>query len=406
MKRRIDEIPVSDHLDEAVAAGLHRVKLIHRQHLMKKVLALAASIAVVLAAFFTWGFSNPVLASQIPFIGHIFARNEKNLSFSGNYSDKVQVLDTETTEKSAERNTSKYSATDAGYTFTANEVFSDGASVYLGMTVNKDTGFGKVEEFPSQRYGETATQMISIFYAEIDIYADSPIHLVATNTGIEGTQISDNTFEGILKIDLQDYTLPDGDFTMDIEIEDIYCTDSSKTDPSDTNYHPNGNWKITSIPFTADTTDITVVEINDVNDEGFGIGKVIMTPYEVKVQSILPPLYASEEEILTAKREFAGEDGSKMSDEEIDDYVALALFGDYGMSLFDADGNALEFQNEVESNDGSGYLVTYSVKDTNTSTLYFYIGEGDHETIKETDQTAMEERAIYKYTLSPDLVNP
>lgn len=39
MKRRNDEITVSDRLDEAVAIGLNRAKFTHRRRVAKKILA-------------------------------------------------------------------------------------------------------------------------------------------------------------------------------------------------------------------------------------------------------------------------------------------------------------------------------------------------------------------------------
>lgn len=393
MKRKIDEIPVSKHLDKAVEIGLNRAKFIHRKRLAKKSLAAAASLAVAFTAFLVWGFSNPVLASQLPWIGHIFAQNEAKISFPGNYSDKADVLAEDTED------TSMYTVSDAGYTFTANEVFCDGASVYLALTVKKDIGFGQVEAYPSSRNANSQVQAISILCAVIDIHTETPIQLIATNTAIEGTQISDDTFEGILKIDLENYTLPDNDYTLDVEIQSIYCTDASKTDQSKTNSNPNGNWKLSSIPFTVQNQDTKIIDIHDVNEKGFGIGTVIITPSEVRVQSILPPIYASKEELLSAKREFAGEDGIGMTDEEIDDYVGLSLFDNYGVSLFDTNGNALEFQEEILSLDNSGYIHTFSINNADTSRLYFYIDKGDHETVKETNQQAMDAKALYSYVI-------
>lgn len=416
MKRRIDEIPVSERLDEAVAIGLNRAKFVHRRRLMKKSLAIAASIAIALTAFLTWGFSNPVLASQIPFIGHIFAQNEEHISFPGNYSDMAVVLDTEIPEKATEEididteeastETSSYTVHDAGYSFTVNEIYSDGSSVYLGITVKADKGFGDIQGTATERYGETTAQTIDIMVGTFTIYGDEKIELFIPNSSIEGTQISNDTLEGILKVNLQDNILPQGkELTAELEINGIIYNAPNSPDLVPGVSYLCGDWKVPAVPFVINNVSVDVYQINDISEDGFGIGTVIVTPYEIKVEYILPSRYATKEELIAAKREYAEEDGIGMTDEEIDAFVPSAFFSadNYGPSIYDANGKALEFQEENASKDGDGWLATYSVRDADISTLHFYIGEGDHETIKETDQAAIEARAVYKYTIDTNL---
>lgn len=408
MKRRIDEIPVSDRLDEAVAIGLNRAKFIHRRHTIKKSLAIAASLAIATGTFLTWGFSNPVLASQIPFIGRIFAQNEDHISFPGNYSDVAVVLDTENTNDTSEtmiadtEEAPAYTVHDAGYSFTVNEVYSDGSSIYLGITVKADQGFGHIAETPTDRYGETTAQTIDIMAGVVTIYGEEEVVLGLPNKSIEGTQISDDTLEGILKLNLYDNILPEGkELSAELDIAGInyYAPDSPDLGPGIS--HLCGNWKVPPVPFVADNSSVEVYPINDRNEDGFGIGTVIVTPYEVKVEYILPPLYKTKEELIAAKREWAEDEGIGMTDEEIDAFVPSAYFpgGNYGPSVFDANGRVLDFHEEKVSKSGNGMVATYALRDADVSTLHIYIGEGDHESLKETDQSAMESRALYHYTV-------
>ncbi|MBO5373407.1 MAG: DUF4179 domain-containing protein [Lachnospiraceae bacterium] len=414
MKRRIDEIPVSDRLDSAVAVGLNRAKFIHRRRVMKKSLAVAASMVVLIGTFFIWGFSNPILASQIPFIGHIFMQNEQKISFPGNYSEKAEALSTEIPETEAsdtevsdteEMNTTEakstaYTVHDANYTFTVNEIYCDGSSIYLGMTVIADNGFGHIYETATERFGKTSAHMIFIMASSATLHAKNDSEIFLGNSCIEGTQISDNTLEGILKINLNDALLAPGEnCTLDLDIMGMYYGAPDSPDMVPGVSYLCGDWKIPDIPFTVDSENLTICTFDDSNENGFGIRNVIITPYEIKIEYLLPPLYKTKEELLAAKREYAAEEGISMTDEEIDEYVELELFGNYGPSLFDANGKAFEYQESVETKDQKGILVTYSVKDADTSTLYFYIGEGDHESIKETDQNAMEARSLYKYVI-------
>ena len=49
-----------------------RSKARDTRSIRKKILVAAGSVAAVFAAFFVFGMANPVMASQLPIIGHIF----------------------------------------------------------------------------------------------------------------------------------------------------------------------------------------------------------------------------------------------------------------------------------------------------------------------------------------------
>lgn len=265
MNRRIDEIPVSDRLDAAVANGMQRVKFIHRKQLIKKSIAMAASFAILLGGFFVWGFSNPVLASQIPIIGRIFMENEEKISFPGNYSEKADVLDTTT-----------------------------------------------------------------------------KVPVIITPDTTEATSTEEDATEPIVEM-VPAYSTHDAGYQ--ITANEVYCDGSS-------------------IPFTVDSESVREYAINDRNEQGFGVGKIIITPFEVKIE-----------------------------------YFRSSPDADYGTSVFDANGNRLLFHEENSSEETDGVLATYPVSDADISTLHIYIGEDGIECIKETDQNAMANRAVYSYTL-------
>ena len=62
----------------------HKNTKAHKRNRKYLYLGLAAAL---LLAFGFWGFSNPVLAGKIPFIGRIFRMVEQDIGYSGNYSD-------------------------------------------------------------------------------------------------------------------------------------------------------------------------------------------------------------------------------------------------------------------------------------------------------------------------------
>ena len=161
-----EEIVIPEKLDTIVADSMKQVKKIHRKHIIKRTSISLACLAIIFAAFFRWGYSNPVLASQIPVIGGIFARSQEHAKYSGDFTGKVWVLEPEETEEAAESSSYIYSATDQGYTFTLKEVYCDGLSLYLGMRVEKEGGLGPIEE--SYQIGQAMKER-ALYYTEVTL---------------------------------------------------------------------------------------------------------------------------------------------------------------------------------------------------------------------------------------------
>ena len=112
-----------------------------------------------------------------------------------------------------------------------------------------------------------------------------------------------------------------------------------------------GNWQM-DLNVKVDTDSVKVYDINK-ESNGFGIEKVIVTPYEVKVKTILPGLYANQEEIFAVKKKYykegkaaalkEGNTWKDLTDEEIDENYWIATTGDYAAAVFDQNGQKLDF---------------------------------------------------------------
>ncbi|MDE6970911.1 MAG: DUF4179 domain-containing protein, partial [Eubacterium sp.] len=98
---------------------------------MGKVVAAAVTAAII--GIGGLGYFHPVLAAKIPLIGKIFEKLEDDITYSGDYSNRGTVLTRE--DPAGSRNTSDYSISDQGITLTASEVFCDGYSMFLTVTV-------------------------------------------------------------------------------------------------------------------------------------------------------------------------------------------------------------------------------------------------------------------------------
>lgn len=416
-----NEITISEGLDRAVAEGMRQVRSIHRRHVVKKTAGTVAGAAFFCMAFLVWGYHNPVLASQIPVIGRLFATVQEEVTYSGDYSGKIQVFGA---GEETEKDKYVYSASEQGYTFTASELYCDGYSLYLGLTVKKEGGFGKISTMPVTDDGEERVQVIALYGISLQPEGEERVSFSGIPL-LEGVQTSEDTFEGIIKLSLEEVgaALPNA-YDMYIYLDWFMYIDESKREESEENiaahvlrdengneiydeegmpvmddsyeeipcrYNETGSWKL-CVPIVVDASEIQEYEIHETSD-GIGIDSVTVTPYEVRVQSILPPLYPTEETQMEAKKEYIADIAEGMTDEQIEEQVHLALYGDYGVAVFDEAGQRLLLDTAQQNEKGFAY--TYPVQGRALKELHIYVGEGEMDCFKETEEQAMAARALY-----------
>lgn len=443
------QIPIPDELDQAVADGMRQVKKIHERRVVRKSIGMAAGVMLFCGGFVVWGCHNPVLASQIPIIGNIFKQNEDKMTYSGDYSEKAQVLDpTEVTE-----NGYVYTASDQDYTFTAEEVYCDGEALYLGLMLKNENGLGRMQAYPVHVDGSEAEvkeayeaaergegnvmQEVAVWGLTAQI-GDTTV--MAPDATVEGTQTAEDTFEGVVRISLADAGIGAADgvndaegsnasdyFDVRITITRLSYADEELLERARENYEAhvlrdaNGNelynddgsaqmddsyeyisdkrsaegkWEL-FLPVSVNAGEHHTYEINDSAD-GFGIASVAVTATEIRVESILPPLYADREELLAAKRAFleeVGEDDAELTDAWVDEYVSLAMFGDYGIAVFDQNGERIEQKQSAET--AQGLSTSLPVAGRKITELHIYVGEDEIACAKETDEQNMAARALY-----------
>ena len=436
------EIPIPAELDRAIADGMKQVKRIHERRVVRKSLGMAAGMLLFCGGFVVWGCHNPVLASQIPIIGNIFKQNEDKMTYSGDYSEKAQVLD----KAEALEDGYVYTASDQDYTFTAEEIYCDGEAMYLGLTLKNENGLGKMQAYPVNISGSEAEvkaayeaaergegermQEVTVWGLTAQIGDTS---VVIPDAEIEGTQTAEDTFEGVVRISLADRVSDaDGSHTSDrfdvrITITSLSYADEELLERARENYEEHvlrdedgnelynedgsvqmddsyeyisdkrsaeGKWEL-FLPVSVDAGEHHTYEIND-SVGGYGIASVAVTATEIRVESILPPLYADREELLAAKRAFleeVGENDAELTDAWVDEYVSLAMFGDYGIAVFDQNGERIEQKQSVET--AQGLSTSLPVAGREITELHIYVGEDAIRCAKETDEQDMAERALY-----------
>lgn len=238
--------------------------------------AAAAAITVSMGTAFC--VSNPALAAKIPFIGRIFEEVENKIPFSGDYSEKAVLLE-QTAKEDEEGNlhaASGIAKTDAGITFTASEVYCDGLSVFLTAQIEVEQG--GLGNLPGHYIdGGDATAEMMYLRGEWNLPGGDARSL--SNDNLEGKVIDDNTFVGMLKLDLEDYKSGGGGLSLrlsSIGWDDVTMADAESISES---YRIEGQWDF-DIPFSVDTESVKEIAVGQ-EGGGYTLEKVFVSPYQV-----------------------------------------------------------------------------------------------------------------------------
>ncbi|MGI6069283.1 MAG: DUF4179 domain-containing protein [Blautia sp.] len=272
----------------------------------------AAAVAVLLLGTTVFFAANPALASQLPIIGRIFSQVEKNTTFSGDYSSKAQVLedpnastdftsipeegfsandgDSSFAAENAETPTpSAYTISDNQMTVTASEIYCDGLSVYLTFQVEYE---GDLGEIPSAYTGGTIDGTTSQYFYTFGTWSVNGEEPIPTeNNYLEGTQLDEHTFTGMMRLDLNRFPQVTDVQTLQLNLDrlgaDNLEIDSSQLDDIGPMLEVNGNWDF-NFPVTVDTSEVHTIEVEDVADNGYGVASVVCSPYQVRVTTLAP----------------------------------------------------------------------------------------------------------------------
>lgn len=332
--------------------------------------------AAFLLAFGFWGFSNPVLAGKIPFIGRIFLMVEKDIGYSGNYSENSVSLTTPESETSendtagsgSENFVSKdnsYSQTANGVTITLSEASYSELALYFSVEIYCEEEFP--EDFNMVKNMEdyilsydslnmSSSQKFDFSQADSSLYKTDVLSCsveegLPTPYYIEGNYMDAHTFLGVIRVELDSVrqildvkSLPP-EFTYSFTIQNFWhrlnkianVAEMTTADGTPVTIHEperkvyEGPWSFT-IPVSIDQTSTQIKELMQTNDDGVGIANVIKTPYEMKAELILP--------------------------EHIDPF-------DYVVVITDADGEILDSQGQDAE--------IYSVYGRNTDIIHIYV---------------------------------
>lgn len=207
----------------------------------KKILVAGGSVAAVFAAFFVFGMANPVMASQLPIIGHIFEQIQENYSYPGDFSSVAETLggnskenpdgqtavaddkeaaadqangneeagnqvnnkeeagnqaDDASKQKETElANSTLYSKTVDGVTMTLSELYCNDQALYMTLELTSEKAFPVSEIFADS---ETNQPIISFLTSEKYSFNEQAQEQLYY---LEGKFVDDYTYAGIIRID-------------------------------------------------------------------------------------------------------------------------------------------------------------------------------------------------------------
>lgn len=366
--------------------------------------------AAFLLAFGFWGFSNPVLAGKIPFLGRIFRMVEKNIGYSGNYSENAIPLadpdseslkdnaDAESTapDNSGSDNTASdngaYSQTVNGVTITLSEASYSELALYFSVEIDCEEGFPEDFNWVKNRedyilsydfLNMTSSQQFDFSQADpalynTDVLTCTEAEGLPTPYSIEGNYADPHTFLGVIRIDLAmirqilnvdalppkfTYSFTIQKFWHDLnETKEVTATSvdgETITLLDGVKKYYDGPWSFT-IPVTMNPAETQTRELMQANADGIGIASVTKTPYEIKADILLP--------------------------ENADSF-------DYVVAITDADGEILDSQGEISE--------IYSVYGRNTDTIHIYVVDYDTfmNECKAENAYLLPEKALFRTTV-------
>lgn len=362
--------------------------------------AVVAGVVTVGGSVFC--YNNPAIASKIPVIGNIFEQVEDDVTYSGDFAKKKEVLnDTKNTTEKVDKKQAQdavYTAKDQGITITASEVYCDGYSVYLTAKVESEKGgFENIPEYYTRRFEEKTSKMISTDGTwEINGLGEE---VFPSSVNLQGKTVDDHTFIGMIKLDLKQYLEKDGIFKLNISdlwYDDKDALDAESIEPAN---RIKGEWKL-AVPYSVDKEQCKEIVVNKKNKEGYGIQKVFVSPYQVIAFSEAPYTTLSSDEYT--KEEFESVWGEKNKEliangEEPVTYEEILNEKQYEYSevvIYNQDNESLEEGGGEPYDNGMKYV--FAVQGKTLSKLHIYMGDESQEMelIKAKNEQEAKEKSI------------
>lgn len=302
---------------------------------------MAVATAAVVVLFGAVMASNPAMASNLPFVGSIFQKVEKDVIYSGDYSKKHTLRAVKQNSKNDVQNAGSneklcYSAKDQGIKLTFSEVYSDGFSIYA--TVKMETEKYDLTRAGLTREGRQALNMATSYGVNCEA-GPYDYDLI-----LDGKSQGKNTFIGMMKFDKANNSADQG--VVNISIKNIYMEIDRGEDTEDAMI--DGSWKF-KIPYETDEEKSKEIAVSKKITDRLEIKKLFVSPYQLVVFS----------DIAEGRLD---QDGA-------------------AYAIFDQDGKVIEFQ-EIGDAEGGLERDIYALQGRQVSQVHIYVTQNEKNAVK------------------------
>ena len=278
------EQKIQDAYKEIGQGNVTMKKLNNGNQKKKRAWTAAAAAVAVIAVSGSVFYANPVLAKNIPVIGDVFAKLQKNKE-NNPYGEKDKTAYGKIADNSESVQNPGSEAESNGVTVTISDAYCDGYEMYFTMTATTDNDQVNQKDYllpeKSQR-----------------VYVNG--EEAAAELSLEKTE--DGSFVGLGHISagwLADKTFKDQS-TVDIKFTELYAKVENQPEPTTYVEGENlitGQW---NLEFTVDT-DTSLLNTYEVNTEnnGFTVSKIVKAPASTYLYLEVPEEYENVQMILT-----------------------------------------------------------------------------------------------------------
>ena len=277
MNKKLDDIKIPSNIDNIIDSAIDKAvedKLKLKKKNKRKVIG---TVAASLGLFLTLGITSPAFASNIPVIGSVFEEIQDKIGFSGRYTNYATGV-----------NQTVY---DNGIGMTLSEILCDGQSLYVTYVVESEEPFKytKYKYDPVRDYDiteETAnrivgTQLLDESYSKVS-FSNNQLDNTGV-AGLEGRYIDDHTFVGVERYNLYELftEIPD-EFEFEVKYKRLVGIPWRDTEKDQVF---KGNWNF-KVPVKVDKSITEEIIIDNINDDGLGVSKIMITPFEIRIETV------------------------------------------------------------------------------------------------------------------------
>ena len=366
---------------------IHRRRKNRMQKFGKIGKSVAAAVAAAVIGIGGLGYYNPAFAAKIPLIGNIFEKVEDDVTYSGDYTDKENVLTKE--DYAGNLDTSDYSVSDKGITLTASEIYCDGYSIFLTVNIEaEDADFTHIPEHYTGMNMKDNRTAAGFYVGGIwSVDGNSPELLENT---FEGKVIDGHTFAGMIKMNLSEKVVGGGELSLSLNglgYDDDRMLNSEEISAS---HWIDGNWDIV-IPFEVKRTDVKTIEVGE-KKGNITLENVVISPYQVIVHATTP---GRQRELTDDRREKLLSKDPDMTDAEM--YELLGWSYEPCQTIcFNQDGEMLYSDMEMAGRAG------FALQGKEIKTLYVFIFDNLDDWIQ-MEQEGMNSSAADRAVISKEI---